>query len=77
MLAITQTEIDLVLIKYPAAMPGINEAAHQQWARWRVICDRITANRHYRFEDPQKHALLKMARFAQDMMGHYNYLTYK
>lgn len=49
---------------------------HVSWQVWRAILDRVTANPHYRYEDPQKWPLLKMARFATQMMGKFNTLQW-
>lgn len=54
--------------------PNAEHRAH--WQRWRVVLDRVTSNPHYRYEDPQKWLLIKLARFAAEMMGHHNRLLW-
>jgi hypothetical protein len=49
-----------------------NQEFRDGWQRWRNILDRIVSNKHYRYDDPQKFPYIKLMRFAQDMLGHYN-----
>jgi hypothetical protein len=47
------------------------------WLRWRLILDKIVSNKHYDYDDPQKHVLINLAHFAQEELAHYNYLFWK
>lgn len=78
MIEITQQEIEETAKRFPGdPIHKRDEAARAQWLRWRIIATRVISNPHYRFDDPKKAPLLKMAAFAADQMGHFCTLTYR
>lgn len=77
MIQITQQELEVAAQKYPGSPCPKDETARQQWLRWRVILDRVISNPHYRFDDPKKGSLLKMAAFAAQQLGAFCTLIYR
>jgi hypothetical protein len=76
MAAITDQEIEKIREQFPLNPKTVSIEHREHWLRWRAICDRITSNPHYRYEDPKKFLLLNLARFAGEMMGVHNCLAY-
>ncbi len=55
----------------------MDEKARENWKRWKAISDKIVSHKDYHYGHQNSFLLLKLVKFALDMMGHYNYLTYK
>lgn len=74
---ITQQEIETAAERFPGSPMPKDEAAREQWLRWRIILDRVISSRHYRHDDPKKGPYLKLASFASQQMGAACTLTYR
>lgn len=49
----------------------------ERWSAWKAALERVTSNKHYRYDDPQKWTYLKLMRFAMSMMAVHNTAHWK